>query len=81
MKKETYKDARERLLRELSLIGWGTKPNLKVPQAISPSGIHLYFKAQAVYRDNHSMWVDIRGMSVGDFIKAAETAYVPSNNG
>lgn len=75
---ETYKSARERLLRELASLGWAVKPTLKVPQAVSADGvIHLYFKPQAVYRDKHSMWVDIRGMNVAEFIRAAETAYVP----
>ena len=68
MAHETYAKARERLIQELGKLGWKTKPSLKVPQAISESGIQLFFKPQAVYLDRHTLGIDIRGMSVQTFL-------------
>lgn len=69
MKRETYAQARTRLLSELTIAGWTVKASLKVPQAIPPHGdFTLFFKSQAVYLNSHSLWIDIRGMSVNDFI-------------
>lgn len=74
MAKETYKAARERLLRELAEKGWEVKPNLVRPQAISPDkSVQLFFRSQAVYQGELSMWVDIRGMKVEYLI--ARTGY------
>lgn len=70
MKQETYKAARERLLRELAALGWETKPSLKVPQAIPPGREYtLFFKTQAVYKNAHSMWLDIRNFSTEQFVQ------------
>lgn len=67
---ETYKQARERLLRELKDLGWDTKPELKRPWAKAPDGQHkIEFHAQAVYLNGHSMWCDIRGMSVYELMR------------
>lgn len=73
--KETYSQARYRLLKALTERGWTVKPLLKTPQAVSPDGYAtLYFRPQAVYLGPHSLFVDTRGMSVDDFethVKAA----------
>ncbi len=80
MAKETYKAARERLLKELEGKGWTVKPNLVRPQAISPDkSVQLFFRSQAVYKGELSMWVDIRNLSVEELIRL--TGYAPSNNG
>lgn len=70
MKQETYKAARVRLLNELSAKGYPTKPGLKVPQVWFDSDAKhtLFFHAQAVYLDQHSTWIDIRGMSSETFL-------------
>lgn len=65
--KESYTAARERLHRELAPLGWKvSSPTLKVLWAEKrmPQGVQrLWFKAQAVYLDEHTLDVDIRGMS------------------
>ena len=72
MKQETYKAARARLLLQLKDMGWTTKPSLVVPQAIDPTkSMHLFFHPQAVYLFKHSMWIDIRGMTVETLIEKA----------
>jgi hypothetical protein len=69
---ETYAVAKTRLLRELAAKGWTTSPFLKVPWAAPPSkDFKIWFKPQAVYRNDHSLFIDIRGMSVDDFIREA----------
>ncbi len=66
----TYLEARKRILNYLTdQPGWTVKPNLKVPQAIAPNGKVVRFKAQAVYLDAHSMWLDIRTVTPEDFAK------------
>jgi hypothetical protein len=64
---ETYSDARRRLHIQLAALGWKvSKPSLKILWAEKrmPTGIYrLWFKSQAVYLDEHSLAVDIRGMS------------------
>ena len=71
---EKYAVARERLLRELKEKGWKTsKPDLKVTWAQSPSrGYKLWFRAQSVYKDDHSLFLEIRGLSVEDLVYYAE---------
>jgi len=66
----TYAQARERLFAHLRSLGWTVKPNLKVPQAITPSGSVVYFKAQAVYLNSHSLWIDIREVSPSQFVES-----------
>lgn len=68
-KKLTYPAARERLFSHLRAIGWTVKPSLKVPQALTPNGSVLYFKAQAVYLNAHSLMLDIRDMSPEEFVR------------
>lgn len=69
-KKETYIEARLRLFRELSAAGVEVRPALKVPQAKFPSGETVYFRPQAVYLEAHSLWIDIRGLSLESFMGA-----------
>ena len=71
---ETYGKARERLLAELKALGWQTsKPDLKVTWAVPPSrGYKLWFRAQAVYKDVHSLFIEIRGLPVERLIEAAD---------
>ena len=74
MANETYVVARERLLRELKGKGWKTsKPDLKVTWAEAPSRHYkLWFRAQAVYKDEHSLFLEIRGLSAERLIAYAE---------
>lgn len=77
MKTETYKAARERLLKELEGKGFHVKPTLKIPQAVGKfqSGSYtLFFRTQAVYLDAHSLWIDIRGMGVDMLMAHVEKA-------
>jgi len=60
---ETYAAARRRLVSELGARGWKTKPALKVPQA-EKDGLKLFFHPQAVYLNEHSLFIDIRGLDV-----------------
>ncbi len=60
VRKVTFAQARAAILATLAGLGWQTKPALKVPQAITPSGSVLRFRAQAVYLGDHSLGVDIR---------------------
>lgn len=80
MPRETYKEARVRLLKELAARGWTTRPELKTPTAISTKlgaelgfpefRIKLFFHPQAVYLNEHSMHMgDIRGMSIVTFLE------------
>jgi len=71
MATETYIAARKRLLDEFKAQGYETKPTLIRPQVVLPFGT-LYFHAQAVYLDNHSLWVDIRGMRFLELLSKAE---------
>jgi len=65
MPAETFAAARTRLLGELAARGWTTRPGLKEPWAEPPNGgLRLRFRPQAVYLDEHSLWIDIRGLSV-----------------
>jgi hypothetical protein len=68
-KRETYIEARMRLLNELAARGYTTKPKLKVPQAVLMNGEHVvYFHTQAVYLNLHSTGLDIRHMSCDMFL-------------
>lgn len=73
MANETYAKARARLLVELKALGWKTsKPDLKVTWAESPNGYRLWFRAQAVYKDAHSLFFEIRGCSAAQLIEYAD---------
>jgi hypothetical protein len=77
---ETFRAARDRLLRELSSHGWAVSGPLKVPHATDPDRrVRFYFTAQAVHvslgptftaNDARSLWVDTRGMSVEQLLDA-----------
>jgi hypothetical protein len=66
--KETYIKAKARILAELHTFQWEvhTKDRngreLKFPYAVK-NGHRLDFKAQAVWLDGHSLFLDIRGVS------------------
>ncbi len=66
MAKETYAQARQRLLSELKAKGWATsKPDLKVTWAVPPHrAFKIWFRSQALYKDEHSTFLDIRGLKV-----------------
>ena len=74
MAKETFAAARARLLAELKAKGWNTsKSTLKVTWAEPPSRAYkLWFRAQAVYKDEHSLFFEIRGRSADELIEHAE---------
>jgi hypothetical protein len=73
---ETYVAAKQRILRELGQDGWDTRPNLKIPWAEpSDKAFKVWFKAQAVYLNEHSMFIDIRGMSTPQFIREVVSTY------
>lgn len=59
-KRPTFEAARAEIFEGLTKAGWSIRPMLKQPQAVSPRGVTLYFKAQAVYLEGHSLWCDIR---------------------
>jgi hypothetical protein len=75
LRHEKYPDARARILQELPQHGWQVKPNLKVPWAKRRNDRDntVWFKAQAVYLNEDSLFLDIRGMPTADFIKRLET--------
>lgn len=74
MPKETYGAARQRLLGEFTAMGFETSAHsLKVPW-VQPRGREwrLWFKPQAIYLNEHSLYLDMRGMSaqsVLDYIR------------
>ncbi len=71
--KETYAKARVRLHREMGEKGWTiSSPTLKVLWAKNFDGETVRFKSQAVHLNQHSLYLDIRGMSVDAFITAIE---------
>lgn len=79
--KETYPKARQRLLAHLAVQGWHVKPLLKVPSARF-DGETLYFHAQAVYLNAHSLFVDIRDMSAAEFDRDVQrTIQIRSSHG
>ncbi len=71
---ETYAKARTRLLSELKQKGWTTsKPELKITWAVPPSrDFKLWFKAQAIYKNEHSLFIDMRGLSAETLIAYME---------
>lgn len=67
--KITFREARKNIFDYLATFPeWQVKPNLKVPQVITPKGNKVFFKAEAVYLSSHSMMIDIRKFSPGTFI-------------
>lgn len=71
--RETYAAARARILGDLATMGWTVRAGLKVPWAEPPDRAYkLWFRPQAVYRNEHSMWLDIRGMDARTLVAAAE---------
>lgn len=77
---ETYQAAKQRLLNELIALGWEGRPDLKFPWVKHPAySFRVNFKAQAVYLNEHSLFLDIRGMSVENFAKSIASA--ASNRG
>ena len=70
MAKETFAEARARLYEELRAKGWiVSKPDLKVPWAMPRSRkFKLSFKPQAIYKDEHSTLLDMRGLNVDALI-------------
>lgn len=68
MKQETYKAAQTRLLAEFTSLGYVTKPNLKRPQVVLDNQRTLFFRSQAVYRNELSMHIDIRGMTAAQVL-------------
>jgi hypothetical protein len=65
----TFIVARNRILDAYSVMkGFHVKRDLKVPQVITPTGDVLYFRTQAVYLNAHSTWIDIREVSVDQFM-------------
>lgn len=81
MSNETYAAARTRLHSELGRLGWKlSKPTLKVLWAEKRmlSGTErLWFKPQAVYLNDHTLDLDIRGMSAEDLqMHAARAAAI-----
>jgi hypothetical protein len=70
MKQETYAQARKRLHAELVSEGYiASSPTLKILWVDTPSG-RISFRTQAVYLDGHSMFYDIRGVDVRQFLIA-----------
>ena len=83
-KKETYAQAKARLLNDLSEKGWTVKSDLKFPHATSPSGkTRLWFNPQAVHitrtgdlgrhemKHGLSLWCDIRELNVNELLRWA----------
>lgn len=71
MNRPTFEQARTAILDAYArglVPGAHVKRALKVPQVVLPSGDVLFFKAQAVYLNAHSTWLDIRTLSAEDFI-------------
>lgn len=70
--KETYAAARLRLHQQLQAKGWQvSSASLKILWAKDEGGHKLSFRPQAVYLDEHSLFLDMRGLSVEDLLLAA----------
>ncbi|MHB8107998.1 MAG: hypothetical protein ACYDH4_11320 [Candidatus Cryosericum sp.] len=73
MAKETFKAARARLFRELpakgyKVVTYNMGRTLKSPYVIDAAGRRFTFSTQALHDEiGHSLWMDIRGMSVEQF--------------
>jgi hypothetical protein len=69
-RKETFAQATHRLLGALASVGWATKPELEVPQAVARDGTVILFKTQSVYcrtpngAREYSLFIDRRDMSL-----------------
>ena len=70
MAKETYTAAKKRLLAGLVAKGYRTSDhNLKVPWAEKAGyDYRLWFRPQAIYLNAHSMFLDMRELSVDDLL-------------
>ena len=76
MSQETYAAARLRLWFELKDKGWTISKPLKRLWAEPPGAAYrLWFHPQGVYFNCHSLFLDIRGLSVEDLLRAAEFRY------
>lgn len=86
-KRETYPEARERLFRELRALDYQVKDKLKVPQVrltltvpkmeyVDTITRTLYFLRQAVYLDDLSMGIDIRGMSADTLLAIVTETHI-----
>ncbi len=71
----TYAQAKEETLAFLmQQSGWYVHikdrqgRDLKIPYAIAPCGERVDFKAQAVYLDGHSLFIDLRKITPGQFV-------------
>ena len=65
----TFKAAQADIFAYLRANGWTVRDNLKVPWAEPPGkSYRLWFKAQAVYLNEHSLHVDIRDLSPAQFM-------------
>jgi hypothetical protein len=72
-KGETYEIAKARILAELKTFLWevhthGAQDKLKFPWAQDSKKNRLDFKAQAVYLNGHSLFIDIRNVSCTRFV-------------
>jgi len=73
VKNETFAAAKKRLLAELAVKGWKTRPDLKVPWAEPKGGEYrLWFRPHSIYLNEHSMFLESRGLSVETLIETAE---------
>lgn len=84
MAKKTFAAARAEILGYLRSQGWKVQTRsvrhpwgpLKEPWAEPPLGrMRLTFKAQAVYADEHSTWIDIRNFDGPGFLAAVRRMY------
>jgi len=66
MAKETYAAARRRLYEGLKAEGWTvSKPDLKVLWAEPPGrGYRIWLRAQAIHKEEHSTFLEMRGLKV-----------------
>jgi len=77
MPAETFSAAKARLLAQLAQMGWTVRSQLKVPWAEPPSHAYrIWFKPQAVYLNEHSLFMDIRGMPAATFMAHVDHAVV-----
>lgn len=84
----TYRQAKKRLWDYLTELGWTmSNPKLKIPWADSPESCpscRLWFKTRAMYKDSHSMHIDVRVISPEDVVERAKwlsgrTRYEPDS--
>jgi hypothetical protein len=74
MKRETFNGARLRLFFALADRGWKISTRaLRVPWAEPTDGRYrISFRPQAVYLNDHSLMLEMRGLSIDDLIRSAE---------